>query len=82
MRRDRMAKTVCATCSVRLECADYAIRAREPYGVWGGLTEEDREHIYLRLDSRRYPRGRGEGLRLAGADVDRAISPLALGIEA
>lgn len=82
LRRDRMAKTVCATCSVRLECADYAIRAREPYGVWGGLTEEDREHIYRRLDSRRYPRHPGEGLRAAGADIDRAISSLALGIDA
>lgn len=82
LRRDRTAKTVCAMCSVRLECADYAIRAREPYGVWGGLTEEDREYIYRRLDSRHYPRHRGEGLRAAGADIDRAISAMALGIDA
>lgn len=82
LRRDRQAKAVCASCQVRLECADYAIRAREPYGVWGGLTEEDREHIYRRLDSRHYPRDRGAGLRAAGADVDQAISPGALGITA
>jgi len=82
LRRDRQAKAVCASCSVRLECADYAIRAREPYGVWGGLTEEDREHIYRRLDSQNYPRNRGEGLRAAGPDVDQAISPQALGITA
>lgn len=24
------------------ECADYAVRAHEPYGIWGGLTEEER----------------------------------------
>jgi hypothetical protein len=24
---------------------------REPYGVWGGLTEDDRETIYLRSRS-------------------------------
>lgn len=82
LRRDRRAKTVCAACTVRLECADYAIRAREPYGVWGGLTEEERECIYRRLDSRRYPRGRGEGIRAAGSDVDSAISPSALGFTA
>ena len=82
LRRDRQAKTVCAACTVRLECADYAIRAREPYGVWGGLTEEERECIYRHLDSRRYPRGRGEGIRAAGSDVDSAISPSALGFTA
>ena len=45
-RRDQLAKRVCASCPVRLECADYAIRAREPYGVWGGLSEDDREGIF------------------------------------
>ena len=52
VRRDRAAKSVCGRCDVRLECADYAIRAREPYGVWGGLTEEERERIYVRARSR------------------------------
>lgn len=80
LRRDRQAKAVCAPCPVRLECADYAIRAREPYGVWGGLTEEDREHIYRKLDSRNYPRRRGQGLAAAGSAVNQAISTQALGI--
>lgn len=80
VRRDRAAKLVCAGCPVRMECADYAVRAREPYGVWGGLSEEDREHIYARLDSRHYPRGKGDGLRAAGSDFTEAVSPRALGI--
>jgi WhiB family redox-sensing transcriptional regulator len=91
LRRDRQAKAVCATCAVRLECADYAIRAREPYGVWGGLTEEDREAIYRKLSSLSHPRGRhgghpgghprerGQGLAAAGSAVNQAISPQALG---
>ena len=29
LRRDRAAKAVCARCKVRIECADYAIRARD-----------------------------------------------------
>ena len=80
IRRDRAAKVICASCPVRMECADYAVRAREPYGVWGGLSEEDREHIYARLDSRHYPRGKGDGLRAAGSDYVEAVSPRALGI--
>lgn len=80
MKRDRAAKLVCAACPVRLECADYAVRAREPYGVWGGLSEEERELIYARLDSRHYPRARGEGIRAAEREINEAISPRALGI--
>ena len=78
--RDRAAKRVCAACTVRLECADYAIRAREPYGVWGGLSEEERELVYRRLDSRHYPRERGAGLRHGQDVIDDAVSPRALGI--
>jgi len=33
---------------VRTECASHALAVREPYGVWGGLSEEDREVIYRR----------------------------------
>lgn len=81
LRRDRAAKAVCASCPVRMECADYAVRAREPYGVWGGLSEEDREQIYARLDSRHYPRARGEGVRAVGLEtINEAVSARALGI--
>lgn len=80
LRRDRAAKLICAGCPVRMECADYAVRAREPYGVWGGLSEEDREQIYARLDSRFYPRREGEGARAAAREIADAISPRALGI--
>ena len=44
--RDQQAKAICATCPVMKECAAHALSVREPYGVWGGLTEEDREAIY------------------------------------
>lgn len=40
--RERAAKQVCAGCPVLLECRRYALDAEEPYGVWGGLTEEER----------------------------------------
>jgi len=79
-RRDRAAKAVCASCPVRIECADYAIRSREPYGVWGGLTEEDRETIYARIPIAVYPRGRGEGAEQCADVIDEAVSARALGI--
>jgi len=82
LRRDRAAKAVCARCTVRIECADYAIRAREPYGVWGGLTEEDRERIYVRIALSHFPRQRGEGARAAATEIASAVSPQALGITA
>lgn len=82
LRRDRAAKAVCARCPVRMECADYAIRAREPYGVWGGLTEEDRERIYVRIAISVYPRQRGEGARACADEIASAVSPTALGITA
>ena len=36
--RDQAAKAVCAACPVRSQCAAHALAAREPYGVWGGLS--------------------------------------------
>ncbi len=34
-------------CPVIQQCREHGLSVREPYGVWGGLTEEDREAIYL-----------------------------------
>jgi WhiB family redox-sensing transcriptional regulator len=43
-RRDREAeaKAICAGCPVRLECLAYALDSGEAYGVWGGLSEDER----------------------------------------
>lgn len=38
----RQAKAVCANCTVRYECLDYAIANHEVFGIWGGLTEKER----------------------------------------
>jgi hypothetical protein len=31
------------------------MRAREAHGVWGGLTEDEREVIYRRMDAENAP---------------------------
>ncbi|WP_235215499.1 WhiB family transcriptional regulator [Phaeacidiphilus oryzae] len=43
--REQAAKEVCMRCPVRAECAAHALAVREPYGVWGGLTEDEREEM-------------------------------------
>ena len=48
------AKEVCFSCPVIAECRQYALDAREPYGIWGGLSEDERADR-LGLQSIRYP---------------------------
>jgi hypothetical protein len=36
---------MCKTCPVRAECAAYAVEAEEIFGVWGGLTANQRKKI-------------------------------------
>ncbi|MFM1917647.1 MAG: hypothetical protein RJB01_1162 [Actinomycetota bacterium] len=52
--RQAKAKAVCATCPVIAECAAHALAVREPYGVWGGMSEEEREAIYAGQRRREY----------------------------
>ena len=47
--REIRAKEICDQCHVRGDCLDYAIRIREPHGIWGGLNEVERK---LMLDRR------------------------------
>lgn len=46
------ALSVCAGCLLVRECATYALSARERYGVWGGMTERDRELWWARQSRR------------------------------
>lgn len=39
------ALSICASCPVRAQCLDYAIRNRETYGIWGGATPEQRRRM-------------------------------------
>lgn len=40
--REQRAKAVCAACPVRSQCLEHAIVSGERYGVWGGLTFDER----------------------------------------
>lgn len=36
---------ICADCSVKIECLEYALKNQEPYGIWGGLTTKERRKL-------------------------------------
>jgi WhiB family transcriptional regulator, redox-sensing transcriptional regulator len=40
--RETQAKAICPRCPVRPQCAAHALTVREPYGIWGGLTQGQR----------------------------------------
>ncbi|WP_375000539.1 WhiB family transcriptional regulator [Aeromicrobium sp. CTD01-1L150] len=49
--REEQAKKICGTCPVLRQCREHALSAREPYGVWGGLTEHERADIIAARDT-------------------------------
>jgi len=44
-RREQKAKAICSVCPVNPDCLEFALTIREPYGIWGGLTESDRRQV-------------------------------------
>ena len=46
--RENVAKAICASCPVIQACRDHALAVQEPYGIWGGLSEDDRLAILSR----------------------------------
>lgn len=41
-RRAEAAKQYCLRCPVAQICRERSLNAREPFGVWGGLSEDER----------------------------------------
>ena len=58
-RADRIAaaKAICRHCPAIAACRDHALSVREPYGIWGGLSEEqpETERLGLVIARLRYP---------------------------
>ena len=47
--RETDAKAICSGCVVKGDCLDYAMRIREPHGIWGGLNEGERRVLLARV---------------------------------
>jgi len=43
--REARAKRICFDCPVLDDCLEFALRVREPHGIWGGLTEAERRRL-------------------------------------
>lgn len=43
--REDNAKSICRQCPVIDRCLQHALEAREPYGVWGGMTAGERQRL-------------------------------------
>ncbi len=39
------AKAICATCGVQEPCLEFALASAEPFGIWGGLTSQERARL-------------------------------------
>ena len=46
-RREMRAKAICKACPVKGNCLESAVDIREPYGIWGGLTEVERREYQV-----------------------------------
>ncbi len=42
-KREARAKAMCARCPVLEQCRTHALAVHEPYGIWGGMSESERE---------------------------------------
>lgn len=40
-----IAKRICGMCPVSEECLEYALRANERYGIYGGLSPKERQEL-------------------------------------
>ena len=39
------AREICRSCPVRRMCLDYAVETRQKFGIWGGMTENQRRRL-------------------------------------
>lgn len=47
-RREALARSICASCSVQDQCRTFA-RVNHEYGLWGGESEDERHEAGYRL---------------------------------
>lgn len=41
--RENRAKAICYACPVVAQCREHALAVAEPYGIWGGMSESERQ---------------------------------------
>ncbi len=64
--REARAKEICRSCPVLDRCREHALAVHEPYGVWGGLSEAERDEIV---------RAKGRTLRVLRTPAPQPTAP-------
>ncbi len=53
--REASAKAICRSCPVVQECLAHSLAVQESYGVWGGLSEGERQTVLAQPERRGRP---------------------------
>jgi WhiB family redox-sensing transcriptional regulator len=61
------AKALCADCRVRRQCLQYALATHQLHGVWGGMTEGERQ-IHVRREREHGQRQHRDPVRPGSAE--------------
>lgn len=61
------AKAICSECTVREPCLEAALAAGERFGIWGGMSTEERQIVVARR------RARAASARASGLDVTLGV---------
>jgi hypothetical protein len=70
----QQAQAICWGCPVRIQCGEYAIRAGEYWGVWGGMTQTQLRELRHRKEQRSDLR-RGTGTESPAGRAENAAAP-------
>jgi WhiB family redox-sensing transcriptional regulator len=62
MLQTEQAKAVCRRCTVTAACLEWALETGQDFGVWGGMSEDERRAVKRR-----------GGLRVGGVAVETAV---------
>lgn len=68
-KREREAKAICADCPVLNECRQY-IKTHPEYGIWAGMTEEERQNLGYHIPSASLRRKFARRKKLIDANED------------
>jgi WhiB family redox-sensing transcriptional regulator len=64
-------RRICMDCPIQKECLQVAV-AHEPYGFWGGLSDEERNHMYAGKKTRTIEALKRD-LKWLGLDFDSIV---------
>jgi WhiB family redox-sensing transcriptional regulator len=64
-------RRICFSCPIQRDCLTIGV-AHEPFGFWGGLSEEERRHMHARKESKALFNLRKD-LRMLGISYDKIL---------